>query len=409
MKNIYLLILSSYVFASCGNSNQGDTELKATSHVKGSFGFDVELLKKHQKDIVVLGEENGPQVLISTAYQGRVMTSSLEGSLGKSLGWINQDLIASGKIEPHMHAVGGEERIWLGPEGGQFSIYFKKGSPFTFDNWYVPAAFDTESFQLLDHQQNFAVYKKEFDLVNYSGTPFRVSIDRKIRLLSSKDLKEILGVALSDSCKFVGFESENMLTNKGQNAWDEKSGLLSIWILSMLKASDQSTICVPFKEGNEEQLGKIVTDDYFGKIPSERIKILEHSVLLKADGHFRSKIGISPKRAVAYAGSYDRENKILTISNFSLHENEVKYVNSLWKIQENPFSGDAVNAYNDGPVNGKQMGSFYEIESSSPAAKLKPGASLKHFHRTFHFTGSKNELNEISKMFLGMNLDDIQL
>ncbi len=71
------------------------------------------------------------------------MTSTTDGRNGPSFGWVNHELIASRKQVEHMNAFGGEERIWLGPEGGQFSVYFKKGTEFTFDNWFVPAAFDT--------------------------------------------------------------------------------------------------------------------------------------------------------------------------------------------------------------------------------------------------------------------------
>jgi len=79
---------------------------------------------------------------------------------------------------------------------------------------------------------------------------------------------------------------------------------------------------------------------------------------------------------------------VLTISQFTLHEGIYDYVNSLWKLQEHPYAGDAVNAYNDGPINGKQMGKFYEIESSSPAAALKAGESIRHEHRTIHLKGN---------------------
>ena len=54
------------------------------------------------------------------------MTSSSDGENGLSYGWINHDLIGSGEIKKQINAVGGEERFWLGPEGGQFSIFFKK-------------------------------------------------------------------------------------------------------------------------------------------------------------------------------------------------------------------------------------------------------------------------------------------
>ena len=59
------------------------------------------------------------------------MTSTARGLKGRSYGWINHDLIASKEIQKQMNAYGGEDRFWLGPEGGQFSLFFKKGDPFT--------------------------------------------------------------------------------------------------------------------------------------------------------------------------------------------------------------------------------------------------------------------------------------
>ena len=92
----------------------------------------------------------------------------------------------------------------------------------------------------------------------------------------------------------------------------------------------------------------------------------------KADGKERGKIGVSPMRAKSIMGSYDVEHKVLTVANFTLDNENTTYVNSEWSIQEQPFAGDAANAYNDGPLaDGSQMGPFYELESSSPAAALK--------------------------------------
>ena len=71
--------------------------------------------------------------------------------------------------------------------------------------------------------------------------------------------------------------------------------------------------------------------------------------------------------------------------------------------------GDAVNSYNDGPLaDGSQMGPFYEIESVSPGAFLKPGEKLAHQHFIFHFTGNKESLNVIALKVLGISLSDIQ-
>ena len=399
------------LLASCNSENNKpeDSGDAAAKFMNGRFGHDLSLLKKHHKDIIVLSNGAGAEVIIAPAYQGRVMTSTAEGDIGSSFGWINHELIASGKKTEHMSAFGGEERFWLGPEGGQFSIYFKKGEEFKFENWFVPREIDTEAFELVSSTKTEASFQKDMHLENYSGTKFDLTVNRTIRLLDNASINSALGIAVPENVKAVAFESDNRITNKGTNSWDKKTGALSIWILSMLNASNQTTVVVPYKQGDQAQLGRIVTDDYFGKVPADRLKVDRGLILFKADANLRSKIGVSSKRALPFVASYDAVNNALTIAQFTLPAGVTDYVNSLWKMQDDPFAGDAVNAYNDGPIKGEQMGKFYEIESSSPAAMLAPGASMQHMHRTIHLKGNKDELNKIAMKVLGINVDAIKL
>lgn len=404
MKKAFFVILIISFF-SC----KMRTPKEQMEFTKGTFGYDLQFLKKIHKDIVVLSDDSiGAQVIVLPAYQGRVMTSTAEGLSGMSFGWLNHELIASGKPTPHFSAFGGEERFWLGPEGGQFSIYFRKGNDFVFDNWFVPKEIDIESFKLLSFDKNKAAFEKDIHLENYSGSAFDLKVNRTISLLTKNKIQEYVG-NLPDGVKFVGFESENTLTNTGSKTWDKQTGLLSIWILSMLNADDSTTIIIPLKKTDSLQNKKVLTDDYFGKVPSDRLMKTDGFILFKADGNYRSKIGISPDGALPIAGSYDSKNEVLTIAQFSLPEGATDYVNSLWKIQDDPFSGDAVNAYNDGPIDGKQMGKFYELESSSPAASLASGQQITHVHRTMHFKGSKEDLNELVFRLFGKSLAELSL
>jgi hypothetical protein len=110
----------------------------------GSYGYDKALLLKYHNDLVEICDSSGDaRLLICPAYQGRVMTSTIAGDSGFSFGWINHKLIESGISQKHMNAFGGEERLWLGPEGGQFSFYFDAGKKFDFANWQVPPVIDT--------------------------------------------------------------------------------------------------------------------------------------------------------------------------------------------------------------------------------------------------------------------------
>jgi hypothetical protein len=397
---------TAYFYLTKPTNNLNTGRIPHTDYQKGSFGYDLAFLKKHHANAVQL--KNGEaSIIVLPNYQGRVMTSTAEGDKGFSFGWINHDLIASGQPTPHFNAFGGEERFWLGPEGGQFSIYFKPGTAFTFDNWYVPPSLDTEGFDVVSSSNTEALFNKKIHLLNYAGTKFDLEVNRKIKLLSTQNITQTLGIQIGASIKTVGFETENNVKNIGKAAWTKNTGLLSIWVLSMLQANDHTSVFVPFKKGDPATLGKIVTDDYFGKLDTSRLKIKDGYLLFKADAQQRSKIGVSPLRALPMAASYDAQNKVLTIVQFTMPNNNIDYVNSLWQIQDDPFKGDALNAYTDGPVNGKQMGKFYELEGSSPAMALLPGSSQTHIQKTIHLKGAEADLNAVTQKLFGVKINQL--
>lgn len=382
------------------------TSCTTVPSTKGSFGFDLEFLKKSESEILVLEDEKGgAKVIISPALQGRVMTSTADGDKGISFGWLNYDLLASRKISKHMTAYGGEERFWLGPEGGQFSVYFKQGKDFSFENWQVPKELDSSPFELQSATKTEAKFVQNMHFQNYLGNDLNLRVNRDIRLLTPANIQTLIGINPSADLKMVGFETTNSITNTGEKPWNETHGMLSIWILSMLNATEKTVVVAPFKTDGE---GPIVTDDYFGKVPSNRLRNENGVIFFKADAKYRSKIGISPARALPFIGSYDAEKQVLTVAQFDLPSNKLPYLNGKWELQDNPLQGDAVNAYNDGMNNGTQLGQFYEIESSSPAAALEPGKSLTHHHRTIHFMGDKNALDKISLHVFGIRVDQIK-
>ncbi|MES1224163.1 MAG: DUF6786 family protein, partial [Bacteroidota bacterium] len=142
--------------------------------------------------------------------------------------------------------------------------------------------------------------------------------------------------------------------------------------------------------------------------PPDRVTFKNGHLFFKADGKSRGKLGMPAMRTKSIAGSYDTANNILTIASFDASSKST-YLNQEWTPDKDPLVGDAVNAYNDGPLaNGTQMGPFFEIESVSPGAFLKPGETLTHRHNIFHFTGDKAGLNKIALKTLGISLDEIQ-
>ena len=369
------------------------------------YGFNKAFLKKYTS-VIELKKDNS-SVIIVPAWQGRVMTSTSEGDSGFSFGWVNNKLIASGKLLPHINAFGGEERLWLGPEGGQYSIFFSKGKEFTFENWQTPAFIDTKPFTVTSQTDTSAILESSEILTNYSGTVFSLGIKREVKLLSDNEILKQTGIDNS-GVNCVAYSSNNTLLNKGKNEWIKSSGLLSIWMLGMYIPSDSVVIVVPVREGDEKALGVMVNDNYFGKISDNRLKVSGNHILFKADGKSRGKIGIPPQRVAGVMGSFDSENNILTLLFCRVPENVRDYVNSAWEIQKNPFSGDAINSYNDGPLaDGSQMGPFYELETSSPAAALLPGQSITHSQITVHITGDRKLLDKICIKSLGVSIDEI--
>lgn len=377
---------------------------------KMTFGDDLQFLKKHL-DVVLLSDESSKsQVVVVPSYQGRVMTSTASGLTGLSYGWINRELIASGEIRPHINAFGGEDRFWLGPEGGQFSIFFKPGTPFDLEHWQTPAPIDTEAFEIIAQSKNQVSMAKDMRLENYSGTGFNVHVDRDVKILERENAAQLLRIKPAEAVKMVAYESINKITNTGNQSWQEETGLLSIWILGMFNPSPTTTVVIPFHPGPDSVLGPVVNDAYFGQVPPQRLVVKDSVLFFSGDGRFRSKIGLSPQRARSILGSYDASNQVLTIVQFNKPDSLMGYVNSMWEIQEHPYQGDVVNSYNDGPPSpgAKPLGPFYELETSSPAAALQPGGTLVHVHRTIHFQGEESDLAEISLAVLGVSIKEIK-
>lgn len=374
-----------------------------------TFDSDLAFLKEHT-DVVILGtERGGPRVAVVPQYQGRVMTSTTGGRGGVGFGWINRELITSGKFLPHINVFGGEDRFWLGPEGGQFSMFFKGYDPFDLEHWQTPAVIDIVPYDIVRQEPNELTFRHEARLVNYSGTPFHIRIERKIRLLAGDRCATLLGMKSLPAVKIVAFESENTLTNIGVEPWTRTGGALSIWILGMFQPSEETNVVIPYRPGPDSELGPIVNDAYFGKVPADRLRIAENVIYFKGDGKYRSKIGLSPRRARNVLGSYDAAGRVLTVVQYNQPEGVTDYVNSMWETQEHPFAGDVANSYNDGPPEpgAPPLGPFYELETSSPAAFLAPGQSITHVHRTYHFAGNPQKLDTISRAVFGVSTDQI--
>lgn len=413
MRLAALLLLSGFGLYSCGSDQSKTTEASASEvdslsiPPKGSYGYDFHFLKQYESGLVELtSTDQLSKVLVSPRYQGRVMTSTAAGSMGTSFGWINYDLISKGRYKEQFNPFGGEERFWLGPEGGPFALYFKKGDSFQIQHWQVPAILDTISYQVANAASDRVRLTQQGRITNYHGFTFDFAIERSVILMNAAAIQQRLRVTIPETLRVTGYETVNSIQNTSDQPWKKETGLMSIWLLGMFPPSDQSTVIIPFKEGSNSRTG--ITDNYFGKIPPERLRIEKGVLYLTADGKWRSKVGIAPRIAGNVAAAVDLRNNILHIVYLEV-DRQGHYVNSLWEQQKDPYSGDVVNAYNDGPLaDGKQLGPFFEIESSSAAKELLPGEKQEYRQMTCHIQGTYEEIKKVAFDLLGVDIGKLK-
>lgn len=384
-----------------------------------SYDDEVAFLRRYV-EVVELSDENGrARVAVVPAWQGRVVTSTSSCGDAPGYGWLNRPVIERGirpleerrgTLEEHIHVFGGEERFWLGPEGGQFSVFFVPGAPFEFTHWRVPAPIDTEPFRMVSRARDQVRFEHQFVLTNWSGHLRACKVERTIQLMDVRAALAAWTPSVPAGIEGVAYESDNRLTNIGDSSWTPQTGLLSIWILGMFRPSAATTVVIPVRAGPESELGPVVNDAYFGRIPSNHLVIVGNHVFFRADGTRRGKIGVSPRRSLAVAGSWAADRGVLTLVTYVPPEGHARYVNSAWERQSDPYSGDAINAYNDGPPgpNMAPLGPFYEIETSSPGGELAPGETLRHVSRTCHVRGPRAALDVLARAALGVGLNQIE-
>ena len=391
----------------------GCTTAGTPTTTKQAFNDDVAFLQKHTNVVILMDKSGQGRVAVLPKMQGRVMTSTAAGPNGYSFGWINREFVAAGKPDPHMNAYGGEDRFWLGPEGGQFSIFFDKGRPVR----HGPLAHAGPGrYGGLGPGRPRPGRRRcsaqDMQVKNYSGTVFDLRVEREVRVLEREAAaSSCLAVTAGSDVKMVAYESNNKVTNLGKEPWTKETGLLSIWILGMFNPSPEITIVVPYVAGPEDQLGPVANDSYFGKVPAERLVNKDGVLYFSGDGKYRSKIGLSPKRAKTVLGSYDAVNGVLTIVQYNKPEGVEDYVNSMWQIQDQPYPRRRGQLLQRWPDLARRQAARARSTSWRPPRPRRPWRRARAFSTPiarFHFAGSEAQLDPIAKATLGVTIAQIK-
>jgi hypothetical protein len=323
---------------------------------------------------------------------------------------VNATAIDAGEVDPHFNNFGGADRFWLGPESGQFGLYFPPGAALTRQTWRVPDAFDRGPFKVVRQEEGKIVFTRDMTVSNYVGQKFTVHTEREIGILGAAALPSELGVELPVGVSYGGAYSLNLIANDGEDRWNSEKGLVGIWILGQFNASETAVVIAPFREGDPMEIGPQFNDDYFGRVSvltPKRLKVLGNAVLFRADARWVGKFGIGQRRTTGVAGAMDFAKNLLTIVKFDVPPSPERYGNATWvKEQAHPYGGDAFFSYNNGADRPGDVAeaAFFELESASPVQPLGPGESIRHRHATHHFQGDFDELAALARRILGVDL-----
>ncbi len=365
---------------------------------EGTFAHDLQLLNQVE-DLLVL-EDGNAMIAISPSYQGRVFTSTLGGLDGYSLGYFNRKRLQVEDARHSLSSLGGESRMWFGPEVGKFGIFFEPGTPQTDRTISISPDLDTVMFAIEEQSRRSVKSSSRMHIRNASGTIFSIDASRRITLLTRGEIETELNISLEEDLKTVAFSAETWIRNIGQDPWEKERGLLSIWELCCLHPSPRTTVIIPTRAHPDS------VTNYFTPLSESRIQIGEDMVFYRGDALYMNKIGIQAEFCPQVFGSYTPERKQLSIVKYSFQDDSL-YVNSQWG-HTNPYGGDVINVFN-GEVNPvlNRAWPFYELETSSSARELNPGEDLHHIQSIFHFEGEIEDLDRIAQKILDISLADI--
>ena len=203
---------------------------------------------------------------MSPKLSGRVMTSAFSDN-EPGFGLLNREAITRPPVARGFSNYGGEDRLWLAPEGGPYGLFFDPGAKQELANWYVPLAMDGGVRTPTAQDAASISFHERIALKNVEGVAFDLSIDRKIEALGKDELEKLLGAALPEGAKFVAFRTTNKVVNEAKVALPADA-LVAPWILGQFRPSPKTTVLLPYK-GAES----VIKKDYFGVVPPDRFRL----------------------------------------------------------------------------------------------------------------------------------------
>ena len=203
-----------------------------------------------------------------------------------------------------MNVFGGEDRFWLGPEGGQYALYFKPGDPFDLPHWQTPAPFDWEPWDIADQSAGHVRFQKRMSLVNYSERRSTSTSTARCGCWAAPTPPACWGRCPTPSAGRLRVRQHR--DQRRRTAVDAEARA----------RVDLDPRAVPARRRDDDRhpFAAALTSRWADRQrcllrqgPERSAPATADAILFKADGRYRSKIGLSPARTLGVAGSYDAD------------------------------------------------------------------------------------------------------
>ncbi|MBL8840572.1 MAG: hypothetical protein JNL90_03475 [Planctomycetes bacterium] len=356
---------------------------------EATFANDAAFLAEHA-DVVLLQAPGAGPIAVSPALSGRVMTSAFRPD-APGFGLVYREAIRGPRVARGFRNYGGEDRLWLAPEGGPCGLFFEPGARQELATWFVPPAMDGGPRSIVAQDATSITFRDRIALANAQGAAFALEIERRIDALSRAAIAELLGRELPAGVEVVGFRSTNALRELSARPLADHA-LIAPWVLGQFKPSPRTEVLFPFR-GDASAL----KSDYFGAVPADRLTVQLQPdggvARFKADAQLRAKIGLSARGATGWIGAFDPVRHVLTLVRHTVAPLEARVPDCDW-VDPNPrlAAGDVATSYNH-----FQEPRFFELESIGAALPAGPGGSVVHVHTTLHLAGDALLLAQLAK------------
>lgn len=321
-------------------------------------GMGITALSEEIKGGVLL-EKGDLRVLVSPRNQGRVLVAEKEG---ECFGWVNLEALKNGR------GGGGLDRFWFGPDGSQFTVFFRPGAPLEEGNWRVPDEVAGGEMTVTKRGEEFLEMERDIEVKNHLGTEFRVRLLRTVSLSNR------------------GLKVTNVVTNLGED-WSEERGLLAIWNLASLQGRETTRVIFPVQEVEKVQR-------YFEPFREGQLHLKNGRASFRCSGNWRSKIGLKREDCAGFLSvreERDSSDLVILTMRYAVGTGQ-RYPHAERGPQKRPYAGDLMNVYNHGTLDRSPLAeaAFYELESASAMPELRQGESFSHWQELDFLPGEED-------------------